>query len=91
MHGKANNPRESKKKILVQQYAEGGIVAPCSQCAAAGQLLLTQRCPAVKPEQSLQVGPVQFCDSQNRVPLPHSWSLLHPVMSNFLCDKENLS
>lgn len=81
LHGKANifleNPRnlKEKKNQVFREAFHWGRNSPLvsgSQCAAAGQLLLTQWCPAVKPEESLQVGSDQTFDTSAAEPFPRS-------------------
>lgn len=74
--------KKLKIKCCVKPHTEDVILPfwqPARGCGAAGQLLLTHWCPAVKPEQPLQVGSDQTFDTSAAEPLPVPTQLVAPA------------
>lgn len=62
--------KNRSENSLVSSLTPRASLSPCgSQCRAAGQLLLTQWCPAVKPEEALQVASERTFDTSGGEPV----------------------
>ena len=75
--------RKKRKNQVLREASHRGRNSPglaaARGCGAAGQLLLTHWCPAVKPEQPLQVGSDQTFDTSAAEPLPVPTQLVAPA------------